>query len=103
MNTETMYKLAIDIFGDLPSQENCEIIIHENFSELNLSEGKHELGLGKWINENVHINTNERVDSKTILLNDNPDFDGISFNHHHRQGWRGSLIFYKKSNNELIS
>ena len=95
MKNNDLYNLALKVMESLPPQENCSIYLRDSIDKEFLREGRHELGSGKWIDENVHININERCDTKTVFFK-NSDFCAISFAHHHRQGWRGSLFFYKK-------
>lgn len=95
MTQEFVIELANNIFGVGKFPNPNEIIFRDNFNELSLTDGNHELGCGKWITEKKYINTNERCDSCYMIL-DHPEIEAIQSNHFHRQGWVGNLIVYLK-------
>lgn len=67
----------------------------KDFNEDAYSEGKHELGEGRWINENEYINLNERCDTHLQII-EHPIIKAISSAHFHRQGFVGSLTIFLK-------
>lgn len=103
-NTENIPndKEVYQLYSSLTNQAmpyNCikEIVYRpaSEFDEHNYVDGEHELGEGKWINNNEHININERCDCHLWLV-EHPVIKAISLSHFHRQGLVGKLTVFIK-------